>query len=127
MSWDYFPEEELMCKCGCNTAYMDANFMRKLTSLREAAHFKFPLTSAYRCPIHNHSISKTGMDGPHTTGRAVDIALYGAQAHWILSHAGMHGMTGIGISQKGDYSGRIIHLDDLENGRRQPRPWVWTY
>ena len=127
MSYDYFPDNELMCKCGCGAAYMDSNFMRKLTSLREAANFAFTLTSAYRCPIHNHSISSTGMEGPHTTGRAVDIALYGGQAHWVLSHAGMHGMTGIGIKQKGDYSGRIIHLDDLENERRQPRPWVWTY
>lgn len=127
MSYDFFPEDELKCKCGCDSAYMDANFMRKLISLREAANFKFPLTSAYRCPIHNHSISSTGMDGPHTTGRAVDIQVYGAQAHWILAHAGMHGMTGIGIKQKGEYGTRFIHVDDLDNERRQPRPWVWTY
>ena len=125
--WDFFPEEELKCKCGCGSAFMDANFMRKLITLREAASFAFPLTSAYRCPIHNHSVSVTGMDGPHTTGRAVDINVYGGQAYWLISNAGRFGMSGIGVKQTGDYARRIIHLDDLENERRQPRPWVWSY
>ena len=31
------------------------------------------ITSAYRCPSHNDSVSSTGMAGPHTTGLAVDI------------------------------------------------------
>jgi zinc D-Ala-D-Ala carboxypeptidase len=127
VSYDFFSDDELMCKCGCGQALMDDAFMGKLVSLRELAGFAFHLTSAYRCPIHNHSVSSTGMDGPHTTGRAVDIALFGPQAHWVITNAGMHGMTGIGINQKGDYTSRIVHLDDLPNGSGQPRPWVWTY
>ena len=127
MSYDYFSDDELRCKCGCGKALMDEDFMRKLVSLRELAGFSFNLTSAYRCPMHNENVSHTGRDGPHTTGRAVDIALWGGQANWLIAHAGMHGMTGIGVKQKGHYSSRFIHVDDLPNEPNQPRPWVWSY
>ena len=127
MTWDYFPEDELRCKCGCGKSLMDPLFMQKLVKLRMAAGFAFNLTSAYRCSAHNQAISVTGDNGPHTTGKAVDIALWGRQAHWLLAHAGQFGMTGIGIKQTGDYQSRFIHIDDLEDGSHQPRPWVWTY
>lgn len=127
MSYDYFSDDELRCKCGCGSAYMDDAFMRKLVSLREKMGFPFHLTSAYRCPMHNEAVSHTGREGPHTTGRAVDIALFGGQAQLVITNAGMHGMTGIGVKQKGDYNSRFIHLDDLPNDPHQPRPWVWSY
>jgi uncharacterized protein YcbK (DUF882 family) len=127
MAWDYFTEDELRCRCGCGQAKMEPEFMRKLVSLREKAGFPFHLTSAYRCPMFNEIVSLTGRGGPHTTGRAVDIALWGREAHWLISNAAAHGMSGIGINQKGTYTQRFIHVDDLSNDKHQPRPWSWTY
>ena len=82
------------------------------------------LSSAYRCPDYNNSQSSSGGAGPHTTARAVDVLMYGADAHKLLGIALDEGMSGIGLSQRGSYGGRFVHLDNLTD---PPRPWVWTY
>lgn len=117
--WHYFPEDKMV--------KMDANFMQKLHELRHFCDFPFKVTSGYRSPQYNAQVSKTGKSGPHTTGRAVDIAVSGAQVFKVLNLAAVYGFTGIGLSQKGNYATRFIHLDDLPAGPRQPRPHVWTY
>src|SRR5690625_2478038 len=61
--------------------------------------------------------------GP-TTGRAVDIAVRGERAYWIVANANRYGFTGVGVSQKG--GSRFIHLDDL-SAPDYPRPSVWSY
>lgn len=106
---------------------MDEGFLKRLDELRHACGFPFIISSGYRTPEYNAKISRTGYDGPHTTGRAADILAHGNQAHEILKLAGLHGFTGIGIRQKGSYSSRFIHLDDLPEAEGRPRPWVWTY
>lgn len=119
---NYFTEKELRCRhCGEN--HIEPSFLEKLNRMRHEAGFPFPVSSAYRCPAHNMNVSSTGPNGPHTTGRAIDIKVSGERAFWIISNAARFGFTGIGVNQKGDYSGRFIHLDDLEEGR----PWVWSY
>lgn len=115
--------EELACPCGCNNMLMDGIFMKRLVAMREALDFPFVVTSGYRCPEYNSSISSTGMGGPHTTGRAVDIAISGENADKLVGSSYEHGMTGRGINQKGDK--RFIHLDDLPSPR--PRPRIWSY
>lgn len=120
----YFTAAELKCKCGrCNGSMSDA-FMRKLSKMRKEAGFGFILSSAYRCPAHNNRVSGTGRDGPHTTGRAVDIKCFGTKAHKVMELAFKHGMTGIGVHQKGKHAKRFIHVDDLDTIMR---PWVWSY
>jgi uncharacterized protein YcbK (DUF882 family) len=97
--------------------------MPKIVQLRRQLGFPFVVTSAYRCPHHNARVSSTGSAGPHTTGRAIDIAVQGKQALDLL-HAALESrqFTGIGVNQKG--AGRFLHLDDLV----QPgRPAIWTY
>ena len=84
------------------------------------------ITSGYRCSKHNAKISKTGLTGPHTTGHAVDISVSGEDAHLFLGLAFSFGFMGVGIKQSGQWSGRFIHLDDLEL-QEAPRPRVWTY
>lgn len=127
--WSYFSDKELSCQCGkCepNTAYkMNRDFMKLLIALREKVAMPLPLSSAYRCSQHNQAVSSTGAFGPHTTGRAVDIKIRGADAYKVLRAAVNLGFTGIGFKQKGD--GRFIHLDNLTAADHFPRPTVWSY
>ncbi len=123
--YQYFSDNELKCKgekCCGGTQVMNNEFMVKLVSMRKEIGFPLVLTSAYRCKIHNESVSSTGNSGPHTTGRAVDILVRGNRAHKLIECALRHGMTGIGVSQKGPL--RFIHIDDLGGPLR---PWVWSY
>jgi len=124
MEYEFFKETELRCKCECNRADMNADFMESLIDLRRALRIPFVLTSAFRCPEYNNKVSGTGTGGPHTLGRAVDIKVYGARAFYIVSLAHSYGFTGIGVSQKGNQDGRFIHLDNLD---WSIRPWVWSY
>ena len=116
----HFPDNEIICKCGCGML-PKLDFMVKIEALRIAAGFPFTVPSGARCPKHNNAVSGTGLTGPHTTGRAIDIAVSRAQAHRLLVLACAAGFTGIGVAQKGN--GRFIHLDDLQEGR----PAVWSY
>ena len=122
----YFPNKELACRCGCGLGQMDMHpeFMAKLVWVRRNSGIVMPITSAIRCKDHNRAVSTTGDDGPHTTGRATDIKIYGSKALQIIQLAVRTGMTGIDIKQKGPKEERFIHLDDLES---QPRPWIWSY
>lgn len=101
---------------------MDHYFMIKLVAMRRELGTPFILTSAYRCPLHNSRLSSTGDNGPHTTGRAVDILCRGHDAFKIVASANRNGMTGIGVRQKG--KDRFIHVDDLTGPLR---PWIWSY
>jgi len=120
--WDFFPFRELKCCC-CGEMHMDDVFMCSLVALREEAGFAFPVTSAFRCPRHNHSVSHTGFTGPHTTGKAVDIQISGESAARLIKLALAHGFNGIGIRQHGDWDKRIVHLDTLN----RPYQTIWTY
>ena len=120
----YFTEKELVCKCGCGKALMDSDFMSMLDSLRWRYNHPIVLSSAYRCPEYNNKISGTGLNGPHTTGKAVDVKVSGESAHRLLVLAAQMQFPGIGVSQKGEHKSRFIHLDNIREGTR---PWVWSY
>jgi len=94
--------------------------------LREQLGFPLRITSGYRCPTHNQRVSTTGVAGPHTTGLAADVKIYGREAHALIAAAMAAGFTGIGIKQKGDMSRRFVHLDILDSTERF-RPTVWSY
>ena len=116
-----FSDAELTCKCGCGMLPKQ-DFMDKIQKLRELVGFTLPVSSAARCPKHNSKVSQTGLQGPHTTGRAIDLQVTGENAYNVLKTAlAMNSFTGIGIQQKG--GGRFIHLDDLKNNR----PTIWSY
>ena len=124
--WPNFTETEMRCKCGCGRADMDPGFMDRLQAMRGKTPTPFIVTSGYRCPDYNDRIAKTGRNGPHTTGHAVDLLCSGAHAHEALFLAAAEGMTGIGVAQRGDHVSRFLHLDDLPVGN-YPRPGVWSY
>ena len=120
-----FSAKELSCNCGECETRMDEGFMLSLELLRIACGFPLHLSSAYRCPTYNNKVSSTGLDGPHTTGKAVDILVSAKKAFTVLEAALPLGFTGIGVSQKGSHSKRFIHLDSITPG--STRPWVWSY
>ncbi len=122
----YFKREEFACHCGCGTNGIQDSFIEKLDLLRETYGKPIIVSSGYRCPKHNSAVSSTGATGPHTTGRAADILIRGAEAIKLLTRIIlMNDFTGIGLNQKG--SARFIHVDDLPNTAGQPRPTIWTY
>jgi uncharacterized protein YcbK (DUF882 family) len=122
--WPHFTEAEMRCK-GTGRCLMDPAFMDCLEALRQAFAKPMTIASGYRAPEYNARVSGTGLDGPHTTGRAVDVAVAGADALRLVGLAVAHGFTGIGVCQKG--GARFIHLDDITPGGRHPRPTLWSY
>jgi zinc D-Ala-D-Ala carboxypeptidase len=133
MSWQniiYFEPAEFACKCGeCGSdgTEMALDFVETLDDLRGRLGFPLVVTSGYRCPEYNSRIASTGLDGPHTTGRAVDIKLAGPNVHRLVMQVSLGGwMSGIGLNQRGDHAGRFVHLDDLTEPDHH-RPRVWTY
>lgn len=124
----YFTYQEFRCKCDLCQAEEDEgawfrtpefnSFMGFMIDLRESLAFPFVITSGYRCPAHNNSVSSTGFDGPHTIG-AADVGVAYERAYALAKLAFSHGL-GVGIAQKGAVSGRFIHIDNL--GQR-----LWSY
>ena len=138
LDWSRYPnftEDEMRCKgeaCCGGRADMDPEFMSMLQGLRTAYGKPMAVTSAYRCPDHNDRVSGTGRDGPHTTGRAADVAVARRSSFELLKFAFLWGMTGIGVKQRGPPDKRFIHLDnllELYEGDRlvRPRPTTWSY
>ncbi len=109
----------------CKGREIEGHFLMRLDQLRDAVGFPLRVSSGYRCPAHNAKGSSTGPDGPHTTGRAVDLAVSHWQAHRVVAEALKLGFTGIGVKQHGP--GRFIHLDDLPADVGRPRPTIWSY
>jgi zinc D-Ala-D-Ala carboxypeptidase len=122
---EHFTRAELTCKCGCGML-PELGFMVKVEKLRTMYSRPLVVSSAARCPKYNMAVSKTGQDGPHTTGRAIDFSIYGAEAlHLVKIVTSTALFTGLGINQKGP--DRFVHVDDLPGGPGCPRPWIWSY
>lgn len=155
--YPYFTRAELSCRCGCGDAEVDPLTIGKLIRLRRLCGFPFPITSGKRCGAHNARVSDTGYTGPHTTGKAFDIAACGYRARlivagaslqgfllqltasghvrgalalllrWLARWAGQFAFSGVGISQHGETGARYVHLDDCAQTPAGPRPWFWSY
>lgn len=125
MNWQYFSFDDFKCSCGCGRNEISLRVVDDLDAMRREVGFPIVISSGYRCPEYNNKISKSGFDGPHTTGLTVDISVYGERAFEILSVAKKFGFKGIGIKQTGKR--RFLHLDQLKHTPKRPRPWVWSY
>ena len=119
--YKYFTEDELGCKCGCGKADMDPTFMDDLENIREYIGEPFIVTSAYRCPEYNNEVSTTGLTGPHTTGKAIDIKANSSLKYSIISAAGYVGMIRFGIGKS------FIHIDSLRKEDGFSEAVMWTY
>lgn len=119
-AWGHFTAAEMACR-GDGSLKIESTFMDRLEALRTRVGFALIVSSGYRSPAYNATVSDTGESGPHTTGRAVDLTIRGADAVLVLKAALALGFTGVGVSQKG--ASRFLHLDDLDDGR----PMIWSY
>lgn len=126
-TWQFknFTRAEFACSC-CDKSEIDVDFVATLQRIRDKFGKAMPITSGYRCPVHNASVSSTGLRGPHVTGKAADIAVMGSEAYELVRIALEDSVTGIGVAQKGAPASRFIHLDALEPGI-YPRPTMWSY
>ncbi len=122
--WPNFSEKEMSCK-HCGIQDMKIDFMNSLQELRRLFGKPLVISSAYRCPEYNNKISSSGLKGPHTTGKAVDILIFGKEAYNLLNLAIDLGFTGIGVNQKGNIKQRFIHLDTIND--ELIRPNIWSY
>ena len=122
-----FSTNEMMCHCGCKDSEMDSDFMKILQEIREDMNRPLKISSAVRCVKHNLNVSSTGKNGPHVYRKASDILISGADALRLIDVARKHGISGVGISQRGDHAKRFVHIDTLSADDGHPRPTVWTY
>ena len=123
---EFFTRDELKCKCGCDRAEMDEDFMQIMDIIRFRVGRPIYLNSAYRCPDHNLAVGGVE-DSPHVTGEGADVQCSGNHAHEILCEAALLGVPGIGVKQKGVHADRFLHLDTQIVNSKGTRPWVWSY
>ena len=119
-SWVNFKPEEFKCS-HCQALNIHSDIM---DLLQEARNELGPLsiTSGYRCGIHNAQVSKTGIEGPHTTGKAVDISVRDSQHRKQLITYFAPIVTGLGIAKS------FIHIDLLTaDDGFEVRPNCWVY
>jgi len=126
MRWEskYFSFDEMKCKCGCDQAPMDQDFMDLLDNIRESFGKPLIISSGYRC--HNHPIeAKKSKAGAHATGKAADLSVAGVDAQRVLLAAMLLDVNRLGVQQKG--TGRFIHLDTCTEEDGFPTPAIWSY
>ena len=126
MATAHFTDAELNCP-HCGDTRLSLEFLRELERLRTMFGKPMLVTSGYRCPEYNDTVSSTGMGGPHTVG-AVDVVIAGGRAFELVGMAINLGWRGIGVKQHGPWNNRFIHLDRLNSLTEvRPRPRVWSY
>jgi len=117
--WVNFSYDECKCSC-CGLVDVSSDL---LDLLQEARNELGPLqiTSFYRCPSHNDSVSSTGPTGPHTTGKSVDIHVSNSQHRKKLIDYFTNKVTGLGIAKS------FIHIDIISPEELSNRPNCWLY
>ena len=117
--WVNFSYDECKCSC-CGLVDVSSDL---LDLLQEARNVLGPLTitSFYRCPSHNDSVSSTGPNGPHTTGKSCDIHVSNSQHRKKLIDYFTNKVTGLGIAKS------FIHIDIISPEEIPNRPNCWLY
>ena len=119
--WKNFALDEFRCQCGCNEVKISGHLVDLLQIARDQLGFAISITSAYRCPTHNNNVSSTGLEGPHTTGLAVDIAVKNSQHRKQLIDFFTNKVSGLGIAKT------FIHIDLIKPEDLDHRPNCWIY
>ena len=117
--WVNFKIDEFKCSC-CGLVDIYSDLLDLLQTAREIVG-PLQITSAYRCPEHNNSVSSTGLSGPHTTGKSVDIHVSNSQHRKKLIDYFTSKVTGLGIAKS------FIHIDILTTDEVPHRPNCWIY
>ena len=118
--WLNFSPDEVKCQ-HCGELKIDEELMDVIQEARENLG-PLRITSGYRCSEHNNNISSTGPSGPHTTGKALDIATSSSQQRKELIDYFAPKVSGLGIA-KG-----FIHIDlltDEDGFDARPNSWIY--
>ena len=126
----HFSRDELKCSFAPDApVLMDSLFMAALEELREEWGKPIYLSSAFRTTEHprertkpikyDHLGNPLPKGGMHARGRACDVLIAVSDAVAFLRLA-LKYFSGVGLSQKGEWNQRFIHLDD---GKQR----IWTY
>ena len=118
--WKNFNLDEFKCKCGCGNVSVYSDLLDLLQTARNIIG-PIQITSAFRCNEHNDSVSSTGLSGPHTTSKAVDIHVSNSQHRKQLIDYFTNKVTGLGIAKT------FIHIDILTSDEVPHRPNCWLY
>jgi len=116
----YDTDPMLACPC-CGEKGMDESFLNLLDLIRSAVKQPLIVTSGYRCPAHNSKVSTTGINGPHTTGKAIDLKANSSLRYLLTMYAQDYGIERIGIANT------FIHLDGLDQEDGFDQCVMWTY
>ena len=118
--WVNFNLDEFKCKCGCGHVSVHSDLLDLLQTARDNIG-PITISSAYRCPDHNDKVSSTGLSGPHTTSKAVDIHVSNSQHRKLLIDYFTNKVTGLGIAKT------FIHIDIISPEELSHRPNCWLY
>jgi len=117
MSLKYFKRGEFNCKCGCNTNYIDDDFLNAIDSARRISGIPYRISSGYRC--ENHPLSVKNPTSSHVKGIASDIKFTNGKNLALI----MSGLGGAGFERFGiDFKNKFIHAD-LDQTKVSPTIW----
>jgi len=108
MDFKYFKLDEFDCPTieGSGAEFMDMDFIKTLNSIRHTAGIPMVITSGYRSPEHNATLSNASKNSSHLKGVAADIAVNNsADRIKIVAAAIAHKVRRIGVADG------FIHLD----------------
>ena len=103
--WCNFTPDEVKCS-HCGELKINSDIMDLLQQARNDLG-PLSITSGYRCSEHNNNISSTGPNGPHTTGKALDISVKDSKHRKELITYFAPKVPGLGIAKS------FIHIDIL--------------
>ena len=125
IDWSRYPNfsrSEFECKHSglCN---MQPDFLDILQAIRTEYGKPIIINSGYRHHTHPIEKAKGHKNGEHVKGMCADVSVRGEDAYRLLCIALKHGITRVGVQQKG--GSRFLHLG--LGGPGLPDPMIWSY
>lgn len=93
----------------CTETLIDAKLVDHLQTIRDHFGKAITVTSAYRCPTHNSTVSRA-KNSYHTKGQAVDFSVSGVKPREVAKYAESLGIKGIGLYETNS-DGHFVHID----------------
>jgi len=123
--WSNFTPDEFKCS-HCGELKISPVILDFVQAYRQIKGSGVSITSGYRCPEHNNSVSSTGAEGPHTTGIAIDISTNTQTQYGLIRFAMNYNPQAMGIGVAKTFT----HIDFLTadlGDKYAVRPNVWKY
>ena len=117
----HFSRKELECKYS-GECKLNPEFLERIEELRIAFGKPLRVSSGFRSSDHPvERLKKSTSTGYHAKGEALDFLVFGEDAQMLIKLALDLGFKGIGVSQKGNFNSRFIHID------HRSVPALWSY